>query len=138
MLQEDNMFCNNCGNGIDNTSIFCSQCGQKTGANSSTPKKIKNTRLSFSSSLLVGGNILTPDRIILDDNGVTYERRNKYLIGIDRSFLSYNNISYVKIDRKLISSNIIISSKGSSSIIAKDFFISDAKKIEEIIKFKIY
>lgn len=137
MLQEDNMFCNNCGNGINNTSNFCSQCGQKTAV-SSIPKKSKNTNHVFSSSLLVGGNILTPDRIILDDNGVTYERRNKYLIGIDRSFLSYSNISYVKIDRKLISSNIIISSRGSSSIIAKDFFISDAKKIEEIIKNKIY
>lgn len=131
------MFCNNCGNGINNTSNFCSQCGQKTAV-SSIPKKSKNTNHVFSSSLLVGGNILTPDRIILDDNGVTYERRNKYLIGIDRSFLSYSNISYVKIDRKLISSNIIISSRGSSSIIAKDFFISDAKKIEEIIKNKIY
>ena len=137
MPQEDNMFCNNCGNGINNTSNFCSQCGQKTAV-SSIPKKSKNTNHVFSSSLLVGGNILTPDRIILDDNGVTYERRNKYLIGIDRSFLSYSNISYVKIDRKLISSNIIISSRGSSSIIAKDFFISDAKKIEEIIKNKIY
>lgn len=131
------MFCNNCGNNIDSTSNFCSQCGQKTAV-SSIPKKSKNTNHVFSSSLLVGGNILTPDRIILDDNGVTYERRNKYLIGIDRSFLSYSNISYVKIDRKLISSNIIISSRGSSSIIAKDFFISDAKKIEEIIKNKIY
>lgn len=131
------MFCNNCGNNIDSTSNFCSQCGQKT-AEALPLKKTKSTNLTFSSSLLVGGNILTPDRIILDDNGVTYERRNKYLIGIDRSFLSYNNISYVKIDRKLISSNIIIASRGSSSIIAKDFFISDAKKIEEIIKNKIY
>jgi hypothetical protein len=128
------MYCNNCGKNSDDNINFCPQCGQKL--NQTTYNKSKKN-LVFSSSLLVGGNILTPDKLILDENGVVYERRNKYLIGVDRSFLSYNNISYVKIDRRLISSNIIISSKGADSIIAKDFFISDAKKIEAIIKTKL-
>jgi len=129
------MYCNNCGNKTNGKINFCPQCGQKLiHQNNSSPK----INAVFSSSLLVGGNILTPDKLILDNNGVVYEKRNKYLIGIDRSFLSYKNISYVKIDRRLLSSDIIISSKGVDSIIAKDFFNSDAKKIEEIIKAKLH
>jgi hypothetical protein len=128
------MFCNQCGIYSDENDKFCSDCGRKLIDSKENHTKINAV---FSSSLLVGGNILTPDKLILDENGVVYERRNKYLIGVDRSFLSYNNISYVKIDRRLISSNIIISSKGADSIIAKDFFISDAKKIEAIIKTKL-
>jgi hypothetical protein len=130
------MFCNNCRNKIDINTNFCSNCGQKIIVPNSNINS-KNRKYIFSSNILVGGNILTPDRIIIDDYGVTYERRNSYLIGTDRSFLSFSNISYVRIDRKLISSEIIISSKGSSSIIAKDFFISDARKIEQIIKSKL-
>lgn len=128
------MFCNNCGNKNDGIANFCPQCGQKLITQNIRSPKINAV---FSSSVLVGGNILTPDRLILDDNGVTYEKRNKYLIGVDSSYLSYLNISYVKIDRRLLSSDIIISSKGADSIIAKDFLISDAKKIEAIIKSKL-
>jgi hypothetical protein len=128
------MFCSNCGNKSDDNINFCPHCGQKLIQITYNKSKKK---LVFSSSVLVGGNILTPDRLILDDNGVTYEKRNKYLIGVDSSYLSYLNISYVKIDRRLLSSDIIISSKGADSIIAKDFLISDAKKIEAIIKSKL-
>ena len=128
------MFCSNCGKNSDDNINFCPQCGQKL--NQKTYNKSKK-KLVFSSSVLVGGNILTPDKLILDDYGVTYEKRNKYLIGVDSSYLSYVNISYVKIDRRLLSSDIIISSKGSGVIIAKDFFISDAKKIEATIKSKL-
>ena len=128
------MFCSNCGKKSDENINFCPHCGKKINQNNYDKSKKK---LVFSSSVLVGGNILTPDRLILDDNGVTYEKRNKYLIGVDSSYLSYLNISYVKIDRRLLSSDIIISSKGADSIIAKDFLISDAKKIEAIIKSKL-
>jgi hypothetical protein len=48
--------------------------------------------------------------------------------------LSFQNISSIRIDRKLIDANIIISSKGAIEIIAKDFSIGDSKKIENIIK----
>ncbi|MEN8811542.1 MAG: hypothetical protein ABF273_10290 [Wenyingzhuangia sp.] len=66
--------------------------------------------------------------------GVTYERRNKYLIGVDTSFLSYSNISYVKIDRGVIRSSLIIASRGNDSIRGKHFLIGDAKKIKNIIQ----
>ena len=82
----------------------------------------------------MGGNVFTPDRLIINQDGVTFLKRNKYLIGVDRSFLSFSDISYVKIDRRLINSTVIISSKGSRGIRAENFSISDAEKIENLIK----
>ena len=84
-----------------------------------------------------GGNILTPDKLYIDETGVTYIKRNKYLIGKDRVFLSFQNISSVRVDRKLIDATIIISGRGAVEIIAKDFSIRDSKKIENIINNKI-
>jgi len=52
-------------------------------------------------------------------------------------FLSFQNISSVRVDRKLIDATIIISGRGAVEIIAKDFSIRDSKKIENIIKNKI-
>jgi hypothetical protein len=63
----------------------------------------------------------------------SYIKRNKYLIGKDRVHLVYQNISSVRIDRKLIDADIIISGRGAVEITAKDFSISDAKKIEQLI-----
>ena len=96
-------------------------------------KKRVSFSYSFSSRLYLGGNILTPDRIIIDETGVTFEKRNKYLIGIDRSFLAYNTISFVKVDRGIINARIIISSKGSQGVQARNFSISDAEKMKELI-----
>lgn len=128
------MFCSNCGKTSNDNINFCPHCGQKL--NQKTYDKSKKN-LVFTSNILFGENILTPDKLILDDNGVTYEKRNKNLIGIDRSYLSYNNIAYVNIDRRLISSDINISSRSSDGITAKNFSISDAAKIEGLIKSKL-
>jgi len=127
------MYCNHCGKKAQSTSNFCSDCGNELPHEVKTEVIRKFTEV-FSSSIFVGGHLLTPDKLILDENGVTYERRNKYLIGVDKSFLSYTNISYVKIDRGVIRSSIIISSKGNRGISAKNFLIRDAKKIEQLIK----
>ncbi len=127
------MYCSNCGFLNISDGNFCSKCGNKV----KIPKEQSNAsnfRYVFSSSIFVGGHLLTPDKIILDQIGVTYEKRNKYLIGIDRSLLSFSSISYVKIDRGVIRSAIIISSEGNESIRAKHFFIRDAKKIKKIIQ----
>ena len=48
--------------------------------------------------------------------------------------LAYQNISSIRIDRKLIDADIIISGRGAVEIIAKDFSISNAKKIEQLIR----
>lgn len=127
-------FCASCGYNLTGNENFCPSCGQKPsgiGANSRSKESFSYT---FSSKIILGGSILTPDKLIINQDGVTYLKRNKYLIGVDRSFLSFSDISYVKIDRRLINSTIFISSKGSKGIRAENFSISDAKKIELIIK----
>jgi predicted nucleic acid-binding Zn ribbon protein len=128
-------YCSNCGNNIDDGDLFCSSCGVSLN-NEATNKDKKRESFSykFSSNILLGGNILTPDKMVINENGVTYIKRNKYLIGKDRVYLSFENISSVRIDRKLIDADIIISSRGTVEIEAKDFSISAAKKIEKLIQ----
>jgi len=127
-------YCTNCGNALDLTDRFCSSCGTKVGStvlNSSVTAKFS---YEFKSNILLGGDILTPDKILIDQTGVTYIKRNKYLIGNDRVHLAYQNISSIRIDRKLIDADIIISGRGTVEIIAKDFSISNAKEIEQLIR----
>jgi len=127
-------YCSNCGNALDLTDRFCSSCGIEVGStvlNSSITAKFS---YEFKSNILLGGDILTPDKILIDQTGVTYIKRNKYLIGNDRVHLAYQNISSIRIDRKLIDADIIISGRGTVEIIAKDFSISNAKEIEQLIR----
>ena len=127
-------FCASCGYNLTGNENFCPNCGQKPSSNGTNNRSKASFSYTFSSKIILGGSILTPDKLIIDQDGVTYLKRNKYLIGVDRSFLSFSDISYVKIDRRLINSTIIISSKGTKGIRAEHFSISDAKKIETIIK----
>ena len=128
-------YCPNCGILTELDDLFCSSCGFRLKSQNVSNQKIQDSfSHEFSSNILLGGNILTPDKLYIDETGVTYTKRNKYLIGKDRVFLSFQNISSIRIDRKLIDVNIIISSKGAIEIIAKDFSIGDSKKIENIIK----
>tara|TARA_B110000091_G_C13329010_1_gene275517 strand:- start:77 stop:301 length:225 start_codon:yes stop_codon:yes gene_type:complete len=71
---------------------------------------------------------------LIDETGVTYIKRNKHLIGKDRVHLSYQIISSVRIDRKLIDAAIIISGRGAVEIVAENFSISNAKKIEKLVQ----
>lgn len=128
-------YCPNCGVQIKLEDLFCSSCGfGLKSQNVSSQKNQESFSYKFSSNILLGGNILTPDKLYIDETGVTYIKRNKYLIGKDRVFLSFQNISSIRIDRKLIDATIIISGRAAVEIIAKDFSISDSKKIENIIK----
>ena len=127
-------FCTSCGYNLTGNENFCPSCGQKPSGIDIRSRSKAPFSYKFSSKIILGGSILTPDKLIIDQDGVTYLKRNKYLIGVDRSFLSFSDISYVKIDRRLINSTIIISIKGSKGIRATNFSISDAKKIESIIK----
>jgi transcription initiation factor TFIIIB Brf1 subunit/transcription initiation factor TFIIB len=128
-------YCPNCGVQIELEDLFCSSCGfGLKPQNVSSQKNQDSFSHEFSSNILLGGNILTPDKLYIDETGVTYIKRNKYLIGKDRVFLSFQNISSIRIDRKLIDATIIISGRAAVEIIAKDFSISDSKKIENIIK----
>ena len=127
-------YCTNCGNSLNSGDQFCSSCGTKVGSGVTNSSSLIEFSYEFSSNILLGGNILTPDKILIDQTGVTYTKRNKYLIGKDLVNLAYQNISSVRIDRKLIDSDIIIAGRGAVEIIAKDFSISDAQKIEKLIR----
>jgi len=127
-------FCSSCGYTLTGNENFCPSCGNKSVNGNNYTQSKKTFSYEFSSKLILGGNVFTPDRLIIDQDGVTFLKRNKYLIGVDRAFLSFSDISYVKVDRRLINSTVIISSKGSRGIRAENFSISDAKKIENLIK----
>ncbi|MDB0039741.1 zinc ribbon domain-containing protein [Polaribacter sp.] len=127
-------FCASCGYTLTGNENFCPSCGNKSVNGNNFNQSKKTFSYEFSSKLILGGNVFTPDRLNINQDGVTFLKRNKYLIGVDRSFLSFSDISYVKVDRRLISSTVIISSKGARGIRAENFSISDAKKIEKIIR----
>lgn len=127
-------YCSNCGNKCLPDASFCASCGFSLQYEKSyEDNNNKSFSHEFSSNILLGGNILTPDKIIINESGVTFIKRNKYLIGKDRVHISFKNIASVSVDRKLIDANIIISSKGFGEIIGKNFSISAAKKIEKLI-----
>jgi len=133
------MFCSICGYNLSGKENFCPSCGSdilNQSANKSEEKKQFST-IEFSSSILLGGDILTPDKIIITNSEVIYKKRNKYLIGSDESAIPFDRISSVEIDRNLIDSHIIIYSTGNQKIVAEDFAISTAKKIKKEIEKRI-
>jgi hypothetical protein len=117
---------------VGDTDRFCSNCGTDT-LSVERVSKTKSFRHEFSSKIILGGSVITPHKILIDNTGVTYSKRNSYLIGYDRVKLSFRSISSVRIDRGVIDADIIISGRGTVEIVAKNFSISDAKKIEKII-----
>ena len=127
-------YCSNCGNVLNTSDRFCPSCGTKVVSTVLNSSATAEFFYEFKSNILLGGDILTPDKILIDQTGVTYIKRNKYLIGNDRVYIAYQNISSIRIDRKLIDEDIIISGRGAVKIIAKDLSISNAKKIEQLIK----
>lgn len=132
------MYCSSCGHNLTGNENFCPSCGQKPNTNLSLSKTQNDLKTyEFKSNILLGGSILSPDRIVVTDSQVIYKKRNKYLIGTDESSIPFSRISSVEIDRKLIDSDIIIYSTGNQTIIAGDFSIADAKEIKKIIEERI-
>lgn len=131
-------YCPNCGNNLTGNENFCPSCGQKPNTGRGRPTTQNDLKTyEFKSNILLGGSILSPERIVVTDSQVIYKKRNKYLIGTDESSIPFSRISSVEIDRKLIDSDIIIYSTGNQTIIAGDFSIADAKKIKKIIEERI-
>ena len=126
------MYCRSCGSKMGDTDRYCSSCGADTIQTEHVSAN-RSFRHEFSSKIILGGSIISPHKLLIDNSGVTYSRRNSYLIGYDRVKLSFRSISSVRIDRGVIDADIIISGRGTVEIVAKNFSISDAKKIEKII-----
>ena len=79
------MFCSNCGNQLKGSDKFCSGCGNDVTAITGRSENIvgsdeydvfteEEPSLSFNSRLLLGGNIIRPDRLIIEKNSVIYEK----------------------------------------------------------------
>lgn len=130
-------FCSNCGNKLDGGDKFCSNCGKSLILNDDPVSSVGFETVEFSSNFLLGGNILTPDKIVITSNEVVYKKRNRYLIGVDKSSIPFNRISSVEIDRKLIDADIIIYSTGNQKIKAEDFSISSAREIKRILEERV-
>jgi hypothetical protein len=96
--------------------------------------KVGGQDVVFTSKLLLGGNVIRPDRLIISGNNVVYEKRNKHLIGVDRVMIPISRIASVEIDRRLISSRIIIYSKGNQTINVENFSVGDGKQIKREIE----
>lgn len=131
-------YCTQCGTQLQDTFKFCPSCGAATngGAVQETTSRAQAspTEEEFTSNMLLGGNVMTPDRIIVGATSVIYRKRNKYLIGVDESSIPYRQISSVEIVRHLIDADIIIYGSGNKKIEAKDFSVSDAKRIKQLIE----
>lgn len=130
------IFCFNCGFSVSDSDKFCSECGISVKVRES-PVKSSFEEYTFSSNMLLGGNILTPDKLLIGKTGVEYEKRNSYLIGVDTLSISYKKISSVEIDRGLISADIYIKGFGSETIKLENFTLSSAKKIKTLIESRI-
>lgn len=127
------MYCSACGSKLNGNENFCPFCGDKKREIDAKPNENVKT-YEFSSNILLGGNVLTPDRIVITKSEVVFKKRNKCLIGVDESSIPFSRIASVEIDRKLIDSDILIYSAGNHEIKAEDFSVGDAKKIKKIIE----
>jgi len=92
-----------------------------------------NETFTFKSAITRGGGILTPDIIIIDNDSVTYKKRNKYLINVDSITVLISKISSVELDTSLWGTDIIIKTFGAGEIIGTKFTKSDAKQIRKLI-----
>jgi len=90
----------------------------------------------FTSSVLKGGNAITPQILTINDHLVTW-KLNK---GASRLFLASNKITIVRnsiisveIINKIIGADIVISTTGSASIYAQCFDKNDALFIKGLL-----
>ena len=88
----------------------------------------------FTSDISRFGPILTPYILEIDDNFITYSKRNKNLFNKNSMSMAIDNIAAVKIDTSLLGTTLTISSFGGEDIIIRKMNITDAKKANEIIK----
>lgn len=106
-----------------------------TGRNKDEDQEIENIHAEFSSSVTRGGNLLTPDKIIITDGAVTWRKRSAILIGSNSLSIPIKKIASVELKVGLVGTDIIIKSFGSGEIHAENFTKSDAKEIKSLLGF---
>lgn len=102
--------------------------------NSETEKRDTYETHTFKSAITRGGAILTPDIIVIDNDSVTYKKRNKYLINVDSLTVPISKISSIELDTSIWGTDIRIKTFGAGEIIGLKFTKSDAKKIKKLIQ----
>lgn len=111
--------------------------GYRSFDNSFNERKTKNRddiEHHFRSAITRGGSILTPDRIVITNDTITYKKRNKHLINVDSLTIPIAKISSVELDTSILGTDIVITSFGTGKIVCKKFSKSDAKKIRGLIQ----
>ena len=88
----------------------------------------------FSSKIIMGGNAILPQTIIVTDNAVTLKQRNKWLIGTDMVTIQKKQIASIEINTHLVGATISIYTVGNSKIVANNFSNEDAYKIKELLE----
>lgn len=130
------MYCSNCGSKIDQEANFCSNCGRKIGDAIDANEEVNSNNfepVSFSSRFILGGSLLTPDRVTITANELIYRKRNRHFIGVDEIAIPFKRISSIELDRRLISTTIIVYTMGNEIVNLPNFSIGDAKKIREVL-----
>jgi hypothetical protein len=87
----------------------------------------------FSSRITRMGSVLTPHRIIITNDMVTWRKRNSVLVGVDSTQVKRASITSVDIVDNVIGCDIVIHAQGHPNIIATNFSGSDAERIRELI-----
>ena len=95
-----------------------------------TPRVINR---EFSSSITRMGPVLTPHRIIITNEFVTWRRRNSILLGVDSTQVKRASITSVDIVDNVIGCDVVIHAQGHPNIIATNFSSSDAEEIRDLI-----
>jgi len=93
----------------------------------------------FKSALTRGGNVITPEKLVITDKIVQWSQNN----GMRSLFLASKTITIprgaivgVEVDGKLIGSDIFIWTYSGQNILAQNFTTSDAKTIKQILQNK--
>ena len=88
----------------------------------------------FTSDISRLGPILTPYVLEIEDDFITYSKRNKNLFNKDTITIDIVNISLTKVNSSLLGTTLTIVSLSGEEIIVKNMNIKDAKEAESIIK----
>lgn len=87
----------------------------------------------YRSSRLTSGNLLFPDTISVDSDGVHYEKRR--LFGSNEEVINFRHIASVKVRNGIFFSTMQIETAGGSQpVIIKGLGKSDAKIVRESIQ----
>ena len=88
------------------------------------------------SRIELGGSLLRPDIIVLQDDGLLIVKRNWHLLTVKKTFLCFSDIKSFKIHRGLVKARITIQKKKFGNFGLRGFSISDAKYVKDYMKFK--